>query len=213
MFFSHLFGPSLEKAAPQTATPSVAITFDDGPSESTPYVLDALAKHNAKATFFLVGANVERLPKIAARVQAEGHEIGNHTYSHPSFYRRAPWQVSSEIERCQKTLEQVLDARPRLFRPPYGIRWFGMFPALQKLGMQSALWSIAAEDWIRPAEWISQKVVCEAGPGDVILLHDGFKTNPGDHRKETVKALAAITGSFAERGFQQVTMSALFSLK
>src|SRR3989442_20918 len=98
MFFSPWFGPSLTRAD----AISVSVTFDDGPSESTPFMLDLLARHNAKATFFLVGANVERLPEVAARIQREGHEIGNHTYSHPSFYRRAPWQVSGEIERCQR---------------------------------------------------------------------------------------------------------------
>ena len=78
--------------------------------------------------------------------------------------------------------------------------------------MQSALWSVSAEDWIRPADWIAREVIRLTSEGDVILLHDGFRTNPGDHRQETAKALGTILGSFQERGYECVTMSALFGL-
>src|SRR5258708_1415904 len=137
MFFSDWFGPSITKAP--AGQRRVVITFDDGPSETTPYVLDILAEHGAKATFFLVGMNIARLPEIARRVISEGHEIGNHTWSHANFYKCAPWQVRSEIERCQKQIEDTLGISPRWFRPPYGCRWFGLFPALERLKMQNAM--------------------------------------------------------------------------
>src|ERR1022692_905272 len=101
MFFSSWFGPSIASLPVSPAAPRVAITFDDGPSETTPQVLDLLAEYGAHATFFLVGMNTLRLPEVARRVLREGHEVGNHTWSHANFYRRAPWQVSSEIERAQ----------------------------------------------------------------------------------------------------------------
>jgi peptidoglycan/xylan/chitin deacetylase (PgdA/CDA1 family) len=210
MFFSDWFGPSVKQAAPGNAR--IALTFDDGPSESTPRVLDVLAEHGVHATFFLVGLNTERLPDIARRVVKEGHEIGNHTYSHANFYRRAPWQVASEIERCQRILEDRLGIAPRWFRPPYGCRWFGMFPALDRLKMRNAMWSVDTCDWRDPAAAIIERAQRLTGDGDVVLMHDGFRTHSGDHRKETAKALPVLLSHYRERGFATPTFSEMFSL-
>lgn len=202
MFFSNWFGPSLTRVPGNTG---VALTFDDGPSESTPYVLDILAEYNVKATFFLVGMNVLRLPDIARRVIAEGHEIGNHTWSHANFYRRAPWQVGSEIRHCQKVLADTLGVQPRWFRPPYGVRWFGLFPALKKADMGCAMWSLDTCDWRDPANAIIDRGTMTM-PGEVVLLHDGFRTNPGHHRAETVKALPRILSHYRDRHFELRTL-------
>jgi peptidoglycan/xylan/chitin deacetylase (PgdA/CDA1 family) len=212
MFFSDWFGPSLRQGPPASSLPRVALTFDDGPSESTPAILDLLAEHKAQGTFFLVGKNVERLPAIARRYGQEGHEIGNHTWSHPNFYYRAPWQVRREIARCSQVIEDRLGARPRLFRPPFGVRWFGMFPALRRLAMRSVLWTVDGRDWKFPAAEIARRVLENPQDGDVILLHDGFRTHPGDHRRETAKALRTILESLRGRGVRCVTVSDLFGL-
>jgi peptidoglycan-N-acetylglucosamine deacetylase len=205
MFFSDWFGSSLTRLPARAEAPSIAITFDDGPSETTPHVLDLLAEHGARATFFLVGMNTRRLPEIARRVLHEGHEVGNHTWSHANFYRRAPWQVRSEIEQAQRALEDTLGCRPRWFRPPYGVRWFGMFPTLRRLEMECAMWSLDTCDWRDPADAIVERALT-ARDGEVLLLHDGFRTHVGDHRKETVKALPRILAHFRERGYEMPTL-------
>jgi len=209
---SQLFGPSLVRRTADGGPPRVALTFDDGPSESTPAVLEILAKHGAHATFFQVGSNARRLPEMARRVAVEGHEIGNHTETHPAFYKRTPGGVEREITRCQESLERVHGRAPSLFRPPYGARWFGMFPALRRHHLTSVMWSVSSYDWERPAEWIAERVIRKAGPGAVVLMHDGDTTTLGDRRQATARATGMILESLAARGIAAVTISDLFGL-
>lgn len=210
---SQMFGPSLVRKAGGTGPPRVALTFDDGPSESTPAVLETLARHGARATFFQVGSNARRLPEIARRVAAEGHEIGNHTETHPAFYKRTPAQVDQEITRCQESLEQVHGRAPTLFRPPYGARWFGMYPALRRHHMTSVMWSVSSRDWERSSEWIAEWVIRKTEPGAVVLMHDGDTTTPGDRRQATAVAVGMILESLSARGIAAVTVSKLFGLE
>src|SRR5204863_6685277 len=128
-------------------THAVALTFDDGPSESTPAILEVLAEAGARATFFQVGANALRLPDLARRVAREGHEIANHTQSHPRFYLCSPATISRQIEQAQQSLSEVHGREPTLFRPPYGARWFGMFSALERSKLRSVMWSVSSCDW------------------------------------------------------------------
>jgi peptidoglycan/xylan/chitin deacetylase (PgdA/CDA1 family) len=206
---SQVFGPSLVSAP---ADGKVALTFDDGPSLSTPAVLDALAEYGATATFFQVGMNALRLPDLAQRVAAEGHEIANHTQHHPRFYLCSPAKIGYEIEQCQESLESVHGELPRLFRPPYGARWFGMYPALDRLGLRSVMWSVSSRDWREPAEAIALRVITATHPGDVVLMHDGDTTIGGDRRQATARALHAILASLRARGLRAVTVSELFAL-
>ena len=157
---SQVFGPSLVRA--RGASGRVALTLDDGPSESTPAFLDILAEFGARATFFQVGANAQRLPEVARRVAADGHEIGNHTEKHPRFYLCTPGEIASEIESCQRSLEAVHGRRPTLFRPPFGARWFGMYPALRRAGLKSVMWSVSGRDWERRSDWVAQQVITMA---------------------------------------------------
>lgn len=205
---SQVFGPSLVRA--EGAGGGIALTFDDGPSESTPAILDVLAKAGAKATFFQLGANALRLPDLARRVASEGHEIGSHTQTHPRFYLCTSQIVGREIEQGHKTIETVHGRKIGLFRPPYGARWFGMYPAIRRLGVRSVMWSISSRDWEKPANWIAQFVAGNARPGDVVLMHDGDTTTPGDRRHETATALQSILAAFAEKGLHAVTVSDLF---
>ena len=209
---SQIFGPSLVRAG-EPGSKCVALTFDDGPSESTPAVCEALADYGAKATFFQVGGNAERLPEVSRSVARAGHEIGNHTQTHPRFYLRTPGEIAWEIERGQRSLETVLGQRPRLFRPPYGVRWFGLYPALQRHGLRAVMWSVSSYDWERPEEWVAAQVIARAAPGDVVLMHDGDTTVPGDRRQGTARAARAILKSFAERGIRAITVSELFGLQ
>jgi peptidoglycan/xylan/chitin deacetylase (PgdA/CDA1 family) len=208
---SQLFGPALV-AARTADSHAVALTFDDGPSESTPAVLDALGEAGASATFFQIGSNALRLPHVAERVAREGHEIASHTETHPRFYLCSPSGVAREIECGQRSLESVHGVAPRLFRPPYGARWFGMYPAVDRLGLRVVMWSVSSRDWERPAPQIEQLVIAHTRPGDVVLMHDGDTTTPGDRRQETARALRAILAAFGARGLRAVTISELFGL-
>lgn len=207
---SQVFGPSLVRNP--SGPPRMALTFDDGPSESTPAVLQALARGRARATFFQVGGNARRLPEVARQVLAEGHEVGNHTETHPKFYLRTPAQIDGEIERCQQSLETVHGRCPSLFRPPYGARWFGMYPALRRHGLTSVMWSVTSHDWEWPAEKIAEQVIRKVAPGDVILLHDGDAVDPGDRRQGTARAVEKILEFLEGRGIAAVTVSELFGL-
>ncbi len=209
---SQVFGPSLVRNAARTGLPRVALTFDDGPSESTPAVLEALARHGVHATFFQVGANARRLPDLARRVAGEGHEIGNHTETHAAFYKRTPRQVEQEINQCQESLGQVHGRAPELFRPPYGARWFGMYPALRRHHLTSVMWSVSSHDWERSAQAIADHVIRKAEPGAVVLMHDGDTTTPGDRRQATGRAVGMILESLSTRGIVAVTVSSLFDL-
>jgi peptidoglycan/xylan/chitin deacetylase (PgdA/CDA1 family) len=209
---SRVFGPSLVRAD-VAGSSRVAVTFDDGPSESTPCFLDILAEFDARATFFQVGTNALRLREVAQRVGHEGHEIGNHTEHHPRFYRCTPREIAGEIESCQQSLESVHGRRPALFRPPYGVRWFGLHAALGRCGLRSVMWSVSSHDWDHASEWVAKHVIDSAAPGDVILMHDGETTIPGDRRQGSARALRVILSSFRTRGIAAVTVSELFGIQ
>jgi peptidoglycan/xylan/chitin deacetylase (PgdA/CDA1 family) len=200
---SQVFGPTLVRLPRGRG---LALTFDDGPSESTPAVLDALARHGVRATFFFCGANVRRLPEIARRAAAEGHAIGNHTWSHPRLYRLSAAQIEDEIARTQAAIEDGAGLRPRLFRPPYGIRWFGLFPALEKHALRAVMWSACAYDWRRSAAGIEAALRAKARDGAIVLLHDGDAVTPGDHRSATALALDRVLPVLARGGSQFVSL-------
>ena len=204
---SQVFGPAVVRGEPGSGR--VALTFDDGPSETTPAVLDALAKHGARATFFLCGANVARLPDIARRIDWEGHELGNHTFSHPRLCFRSPAQIGEEIEETQRAVVRAVGHAPALFRPPYGLRWVGLYPALRLHRLPLINWSVCAYDWKRPAAAIEADLRAKVSDGDIVLLHDGDRTEPGDRRAATARAVASVLPWLAGRGLRCVTVSEL----
>src|ERR1700674_2066104 len=121
---------------------AVALTFDDGPSVDTERILDVLATHKLSATFFMIGRNVERLPQTARRVVAEGHEIGNHSYSHPIFLYRTPRETRQQLEHAQDVITGTVGVRPGLARPPCGVRTPAYFRAAQRLGLRTVQWDV-----------------------------------------------------------------------
>ena len=131
-----LLAPSFHRGV--STRRAVALTFDDGPSESTPELLEALAAHRVPATFFQCGANVLRLPAVAREVVAGGHVIGNHTMSHPYLSLRSAAFILEEMSEAQHTIAAATGVRPDLFRPPYGVRWFGLREAQKRLGLTSS---------------------------------------------------------------------------
>jgi peptidoglycan/xylan/chitin deacetylase (PgdA/CDA1 family) len=182
----------------------IALTFDDGPSDGfTPHVLDILREHQVPATFFLCGKNVEQHPGLLRRIVAEGHAVGNHTYSHPFMYFKSRRRMAEEIDRTQEAIEQVAGFRPKVFRPPYGARWFGLVPTLRERGLHMVLWSATGYDWKKDVPGIVAATLRELQPGAVILLHDGRDTYPASEidRSRTVAALPAIIAAARERGY------------
>ncbi len=191
----------------------MALTFDDGPSNETDRVLDLLAEHGARATFFVCGANVERRAVTARRAVALGHEIGNHTYSHPLLLRLGPERVLEEVSRTQRTIEDRVGVSPRLFRPPYGVRSPWLPRALEREGLLAVHWTVIGMDWRWSAGRIADRVLrYGAEPGAMVCLHDGDTTREVADRGETVRALAEILPGLEGRGLEMVGASELVGM-
>ena len=171
---------------------SVALTFDDGPSEETEQILNILKDYDIKATFFMIGSQVERFPEVARRVAREGHQIGNHSFSHPIFLYQFAHQIRHQLESTQKIITNITGITPRLARPPCGTRTFAYFAAARTLGLKTIQWSVAGFDWkaIAP-EKITENILKRVRPGSIVLLHDGDDTLKNS-RYKTVLALPAI---------------------
>jgi peptidoglycan-N-acetylglucosamine deacetylase len=186
---------------------ALALTFDDGPSESTPALLDILAHHNVPATFFMCGKNVRRLPSVARRVAAAGHEIGNHTDSHPRLDFHMPEFIYREIALAQETIRQNTGVIPTLFRAPYGVRWFGLRRAQRRFHLTGVMWTVIARDWKLPASDIAQRIVSRAVNGAILCLHDGRTLERAPDVRATLEAVKSVIPALKERGFHFETVS------
>lgn len=190
---------------------AVALTFDDGPSEDTARVLDVLDRFNLRAAFFMIGRHVERLPRVARMVAERGHEIGNHSYSHPIYLYRTGSETRRQLERAQAVIEDVTGVRPRLARPPCGVRTPAYFAATRKLGLRTVQWDVAGFDWTRRrAPEIARVVLDGARAGSIVLLHDGDSDGKRD-RRETVAALPLVIEGLRERGLGVAPLSELLT--
>ena len=174
---SQVFGPALVRGPIQGKR--IALTFDDGPSPFTARILDILRERQVKATFFVLGKNAEKHPEILRRMSAEGHTIGNHTYSHPYPFFFGRRHFAEEVDRTQEIIEKIAGFRPTIFRPPYGARWFGMFPALQERGLRVVQWSDSGYDWKGDPGLIAEEALKNLKPGSIILLHDALEGTRG----------------------------------
>lgn len=190
-------------------TSSVALTFDDGPSADTDLVLSALSEHSVPATFFMIGRQVERQPQIARRVIAEGHEIGNHSYSHPIYLYRSPRETRRQLRRAQEVIAEATKVEPKFSRPPCGVRTPTYFAATREMNLRTVQWSVAGFDWkhIGAAE-IAHNVLKDVRAGSIILLHDGDSSLKRD-RIQTVMALPLIINGLKKRGLEVVPLSQL----
>lgn len=198
----HLLAPIFQRAAKdlgitRTVESGVALTFDDGPHpEGTPAVLELLDQASIKATFFMVGEQVERRPSLAAEVQSGGHLIALHAYRHRLQLRMTASQLKADIERGLQALEDATGKTPTLHRPPYGIYSPAGLVTARDHELVPLLWSQWGRDWRRytTPERIARKAAGKVRSGDVILLHDAdFYSAKGSHRR-TVEALRLIIG-------------------
>jgi peptidoglycan/xylan/chitin deacetylase (PgdA/CDA1 family) len=203
---SQLYGRTLTQGSDPT---QLALTYDDGPNDPhTLRLLDVLAKHDAKATFFLIGSYVRRRPEIARAVQAAGHEIGNHTYTHPNLIFVSAARLRHELEDCNKALEDALGMTPRLFRPPFGGRRPGVLRTARALGLQTVMWSVSSKDWKADS---AQFILAEITPGlhsgraEVLLMHDGSHLGFGADRSHTIEATRLLLESGEKKQFVPVS--------
>lgn len=188
----------------------VALTFDDGPHpEYTVEILDILAEYGVKATFFVIGKNAETYPGIVERIIAEGHEVGNHTWSHSAVAELTDGELADEITRTENYLRNSFGYVPVLFRPPGGGRYARAAEVAEKLGYDYVLWSWRTDsrDWSCPgSEVISNTVISNTSGGDIVLLHD--YASPVS---QTPEALRKIIPALLEKGYGFVTVSELLS--
>jgi peptidoglycan-N-acetylglucosamine deacetylase len=209
----HLLAPVSPRAAaalhiPRTVAQSgVALTFDDGPHpEGTPAVLEALERAGAKATFFMVGEQVDRRPQLAAEVASRGHAVALHAYRHRLHVRMTPGWLDADVARGLDSLHRALGQQPALHRPPYGVYSPWGLRTVRGAGLRPLLWSRWGKDWRGDTspERIAALAAQGAVPGDVILLHDAdFYSAPGCHRR-TAKALEQILVMLKSRGIATV---------
>jgi peptidoglycan-N-acetylglucosamine deacetylase len=192
----------------------LALTFDDGPSGSTPAVLDLLREHGARATFFVVGRYVEERAEVVARAVVDGHELGNHTFDHvDAAYERDDDALRDQIGRTSAAIERVAGRHPRLIRPPYGKDVARVARLGHELGLDhTVLWSAQGWDWdATPAEQIVELVLRDCGPGGIVVLHDGVPPRGGPSREPMLAALAEILDVLTGDGYELVTVSALIA--
>lgn len=199
--------PAMSYSAVHVDGPYIAMTFDDGPSEKlTPELLDILAQHHIHATFFVIGKNVVEHPEIVQRAVREGHEIGNHSWTHPLFARMQDASVRAELQKTDDAIRAAIGARPVLMRPPYGSitarqkKWIYL-----EFGYRSILWDVDPLDWKRPGPAVvTRRIVKETRPGSIILSHD---IHPG-----TIAAMPDTFDQLQAKGFKFVTVSELIAM-
>jgi len=188
---------------------AVALTFDDGPGPGTLELLEILAQHQARATFFVCGLNVERYPQIVHAAVEAGHEIGNHGYSHARLWLRNPAFIYEEIATAQRAITAVTGKPPHWFRPPYGVRWLGLREALRRLGLTLVMWTALARDWKLPSDRVARRLAGRAGNGAILCLHDGRELDPRPDIAATTDAVRRLLPLLRERGYALVTLSEL----
>lgn len=188
----------------------IALTFDDGPHRKyTPEILDVLAKYDARATFFVVGENAEKNPNLISRMSEEGHELANHTYTHP--LRSSVPNLLKEIRQTNETIYGISGISPTLFRPVEGQYTDALIDAVVKEGYKVVMWSWHMDtlDWKNPGVAKIVNIVLKGTkPGNVVLFHDG-----GGNREQTVLAMKKILPELEKQGYKFVTISELLEIQ
>ena len=204
---AQIFAPSVWRGS--AAHNRIALTFDDGPSESTPALLELLNRHNAKATFFVCGRNAERLPDVLLAIAKAGHEIGNHTWSHPRLDFASTATMRSEIGRTQELVRSITGAAPTLFRAPYGVRWLGLGVVQKELGVRGVMWTAIAKDWKLPAAAITRRLLKASTAGAILCLHDGRVLTERPDITPTLDAVNTLLPLLQQRNLSITSVSAI----
>jgi len=186
----------------------LALTYDDGPND--PYtlrLLEVLARHNVRATFFLIGRFVQQRPDIARELVKAGHVIGNHTVNHPLLTFKSSKQLRTQLTGCERALTDAVGEHSNLFRPPFGGRRPVVLRIAREMGFEPIMWNVTGYDWHAPSvEHIEKKVTSKIQGGDVILLHDGWHRVFGADRSYTVTATDRLISRYKTEGYEFVTI-------
>ena len=204
---SPLFGPVIGRGADD----AVYLSFDDGPSEeTTPVVLDVLAREGAPAAFFMVGRHARALPALTRAAGTAGHLLGNHTDTHVKLHRRSPARIRRELTDAHHTLAELAGRPPAAFRAPHGYRNPFVRSAAERLGYAVFGWSFGVWDTARPgAETIRSRVRTKLRPGAIVLLHDGDGYDPHGDRSQTAAALPGIIRDIRDAGYRLASRAEL----
>jgi peptidoglycan/xylan/chitin deacetylase (PgdA/CDA1 family) len=191
----------------------IALTYDDGPNDPhTLKLLDVLARHNVRATFFMIGRYVQQRPDIARAVAQAGHTIANHTFTHPLLIFKSAAETRAELIACRSALQDAIGAHSNLFRPPWGGRRPATLRTARDLGLQTVMWNVTGYDWnAPPAAVIEKKVARQIRGGDVILLHDGGHRAMGADRAQTAIATENLIRRYKDRGYGFVSVQDMLS--
>jgi len=208
-------GPSLNRRIAEKITfsevnvdgPYIAMTFDDGPhATNTPKLLDMAAKRHIKLTFFVLGECVQQNPAVLQREVAEGHEIGNHSWSHPNLAKLSDEAVRSQLRRTDELIVKTTGVKPKLMRPPYGELtkrqriWIN-----HDFNYKVILWDVDPLDWKRPGpNIVASRIIAGTRPGSIILSHD---IHP-----PTIEAMPQVFDALLAKGFKFVTVSELLAM-
>ena len=194
--------PAVPAPAPTTGNKVIALTFDDGPGPYTAHLLDVLDQYGAKATFFLIGSKVSSQANVVRSIHARGHQLGNHSWSHPELPKLPVDQIAGEIDRTNDAIKQATGVTPAILRPPYGAVNGVVLEQLRLRGMSSILWSVDTRDWAdRNSDIICSRAVAGARPGAIILMHDIHQTSVG--------AVPCILSALKQQGYSFVTVQGL----
>jgi peptidoglycan/xylan/chitin deacetylase (PgdA/CDA1 family) len=189
-------------------TRQLALTYDDGPNDPhTQRLLEVLAKHEVRATFFLIGRYVRQHPEIAREVVKAGHIVGNHTFGHPLLTFKSAAEIRQELSDCRSALQDAIGEHSSLFRPPFGGRRPAVLRIARELGLAPIMWNVTGFDWTAPpSAVIEKKVAKQIRGGDVILLHDGGHKQMGADRSQTVQATDHLITKYKSEGYEFVTI-------
>ena len=199
---SQLFGPVL--IAPPRPK-EILLTFDDGPNpEATPRLLEVLARHEVRATFFMIGDFARREPALVRQVASAGHIVANHTQTHPWLQFQPEARIFRELSDCNRTLEDIIGGPVNLFRPPHGARRPAVLRLARSLGLTTINWNVIVQDWKpHPASAILDRLIIRIarnrrrGRASNIVLHDGGHTSPRETRLATVEAVNRLLTRFS----------------
>ncbi len=186
----------------------LALTYDDGPNDPHTFrLLDVLANHNVRATFFLIGRYVRQRPDIVREIRQAGHVIGNHTFTHPLLIFQSEREIKRELAECAVAIGEAAGEHSNLFRPPFGGRRPAVLRIARQLALEPVMWNVTGYDWNAPSsEHIQHKVARRICGGNVILLHDGGHKQFGTDRSRTVAASDKMISKYKSEGYEFVTI-------
>lgn len=213
-FTDPLAGPLGSVRSVTTSSPVVALTFDDGPDpQRTPGVLDALAEHGAKASWFVMVDRAEANPGLVRRILADGHDVGLHGVDHQRLTSLSGRQAQDRIASGVLRLSQLLGVPVRFFRPPFGAQSLSTHRAARRLGLEVVVWTADCDDWNDHPEFeIAGKVLAAAAPGAILLLHDSLADSESQLGLQRAEVARLVVKGLMAQGLRSVALQRLFEM-